>query len=585
MAHPTMPNPATEPLIQALASRLTTVVQHLTDWLAHTTPDLQQLEEQVLRALKDLGGALLVGLAQHLVPADPPRTHPCPCGASAAFQRLRPATCRTVLGALTVTRPYYLCPTCHRGCAPFDQHLGWCAGRRSAGLDELLALLGATQDSFAEAASVLRRLTFVEVAPNTVRAATEQLGAVLAAHEQAQVTALQTHALPPHGAPTSAAPLCVSLDGVQAHLTPEGWKELCVGAVYQVRPSRPAPSRRADAVQAEAITYVAELGSEREAFGWQLYAEAQRRGAAAREVAVVGDGAAWLWTLADLHFPQATQILDWFHATEYVWSAATAIGGDGTTARTTWAEQQLDALWAGRVSDVLAALARHTAVGEAVRRAHTYFTNQQGRMAYPTYRARGFPIGSGTVESGCKQVVSRRLQGVGMIWTASGARQVVKVRAWLKGGRWAEAMALRGLPRRRVRTCQPDGAPRETMEAPEVLPTARPSAAAAPRTGLPPEMLVAIRREAAHPPAVHPWRRAWSQKQQRLSRPLAQRDPHLCPRRDNLCAHQGTATPRTSHGSTSGFSVRRRCTTWNGCGKAPGSVPASEPIAAGTGPM
>lgn len=519
MPNPTMPDPSVDPLAHDLAGRLTMVVQRLTAWLAQTTPDLQQLEEQVLRALKELGGALLVGLAQQLAPPDPPATHPCPCGATAAWQGQRPATCRTVLGPLTVTRPYYLCPACHHGVAPFDQQLGWCAGSRSAGLDELLALLGATQDSFAEAANVLARLTYVQVAPNTVRTATEQLGAVLATQEEAQIVALQAGALPAPVTPLTAAPLCVSLDGVQAHLTPAGWKEVCVGAVYQVRPCRPAPQRRADAVQAEAITYVAELGSRREAFGWQLYAEAQRRGAVTREVVVVGDGAAWLWGLAEFHFPQATQILDWFHVTEYVWSAATAIGGEGTARRTAWAERQLEALWAGRVSEVVTELARHMTAGEAVGVAHTYFTNQQGRMNYPAYRARGFPIGSGTVESGCKQVVSSRLKGAGMIWTAEGARQVAKVRGWLKGGRWAEAMALRGPPRRRGRRRPAGAAVQATMAQGAAGHGAVMTEVAPPREGLPPEVLATIRSELAQAPGLHPWRRAWRRTQHGVAPP------------------------------------------------------------------
>ena len=114
---------------------------------------------------------------------------------------------------------------------------------------------------------------------------------------------------------------------------------MCAGRV-SVRPCRSDPERRADAVQAEAISYIAELGSQHEAFGWQLYAEARRRGAATAELVVVGDGAHWLWELAALHFPQATQILDWFHATEYVWKAATTIWGETHPDRSRWAEQQ-----------------------------------------------------------------------------------------------------------------------------------------------------------------------------------------------------------------------------------------------------
>ncbi len=257
-------------LAQNIADQAAALVRRLQDWVVQETPDLQQLEEQVVRSVKDLGSSLLIGLCQLTVPRDPPATHPCSCGQPARFQRLRPATCRTLLGPITLQRPYYLCPTCHHGVAPLDHHLGLCPGSRSAALDELLALLGVTQDSFADAAAVLERLTLVHLSPNTVRAATEQLGAVLAEVEQAQVTALQADQPPAVGPPTPVGPLCVSLDGVQAHLTPEGWKELCVGAVYQVRPCRPQRERRAAAVQAEAISSLAELGSQREAFGWQL---------------------------------------------------------------------------------------------------------------------------------------------------------------------------------------------------------------------------------------------------------------------------------------------------------------------------
>ncbi|GAC1639637.1 MAG: hypothetical protein NVS4B8_06610 [Herpetosiphon sp.] len=191
MTDPTTAPPALDPLVHDLTRRITTVVHQLSAVCQQTTPALPLLEQQVLRSLKELGGALLVGLVQLLVPADPPPTQPCPCGATARFERLRSATCRTLLGALTLPRPYYLCSACQHGFAPLDQQLGWCGGKRSAARDELLALLGATQDSFAEAATVLARLSLVEVAPNTVRAATEELGQVLADAEQAQIEALQ----------------------------------------------------------------------------------------------------------------------------------------------------------------------------------------------------------------------------------------------------------------------------------------------------------------------------------------------------------------------------------------------------------
>ena len=164
MTYPTIVPHLLDTFVHDLADRIPAVAQQLSAWVTKTTPELQLLEEQVLRSLKELGGPLLVGLCQLLIPSDPPATLPWACGASASFLRVRPATCHTLLGSLPLSRPYYLCATCPRGFAPFDQRLGWCAGSRSAGLDELLALLGATQDSFAAAASVLARLSLVEVA-------------------------------------------------------------------------------------------------------------------------------------------------------------------------------------------------------------------------------------------------------------------------------------------------------------------------------------------------------------------------------------------------------------------------------------
>ncbi len=300
----------------------------------------------------------------------------------------------------------------------------------------------------------------------------------------------------------------------------------CVGAVYHLRPCQPTKDQRPDAVQAEALSYVAELGSRRDAFGWQLYAEALRRGAATAEVVVLGDGAHWLWDLAELHFPQATQILDWFHATAYVWDAATAIWGAADASRRAWAERQVTALWQGQVADVLDALQAQATAGEAVQVAHTYFTNQQARMNYPAYRARGLPIGSGTVESGCKQIISARLKQAGMIWCADGARQVAKVRAWLKSGRWAEAMALRPVPRRGYQRQAGRATPAATASKGgpglaggratigESLPPSLAVAPPAPPT-LPPEAIAAVQAQLAQERAQHPWRRAWSQRQQR----------------------------------------------------------------------
>jgi hypothetical protein len=432
-----------ETFVQTLTERITTVTRTLAAYVHAEPRSLQDMEEQIVRVLHDLGNALLTALVPLAAPIRPTPDVDCPCGQVAQYQRLRPATVTTVLGRLSFTRAVYHCAACGHGHAPFDRQLQVAAGSLSAGLNEALALLGATQDSFAQASAVLARLCLVQVCPNSARAATEDLGSHLARQtEQVVAIAQQTHTAPPAASPAPPR-LYLSMDGVLAHIHDAGWKELKTGCVYttRTRVSRKRPAKVE--LRAEQQRYLAAL-TEAEAFGWQLWAEACRCGLRAEsEVVVLGDGAHWIWNVAASHFPQATQILDWYHASEYVWHAATAIFGEGSAGRRDWAKEHLDALWDGQVTQVLAALDSYRSKGEVVSAAISYYTTHQARMDYPAYRARGLQIGSGTIESACKQLVSTRLKLAGMIWDAEGAEAVAVVRAWLKSERWEEAMRLR----------------------------------------------------------------------------------------------------------------------------------------------
>jgi hypothetical protein len=440
-----------EAFVQAMTERMATVARSLSAWVQAEQHTLETLEQQVVRVLHDLGSTLLTALVPLAAPARPAPDVACPCGETARYVRERPATATTLLGSMTFTRALYHCAVCGQYQVPFDAQLQVAAGGLSLGLQELLALLGATQDSFAEASSVLERLTLVHVSPNSVRAATENLGQLLVAQEEKIVEQAQRSHTPPPSAQNAPARLYLSMDGVLAHIHEAGFKELKTGSVYTTcaRRSRKQPEKTE--LHAIAQSYVVGL-CEAETFGWQLWAEACRRGLTPQtEVVVLGDGAHWIWNIAETHFPNALQIVDWYHASSYVWNAATAIFGEGGELRKHWAHEQLDALWEGRVSDVLVALEPFRAKGEGVTEAMSYYTTHQRRMDYPSYRARGVQIGSGTIESACKQLVSARLKLAGMIWDAQGAEAVAVVRAWLKSERWSEAMRLRPAPHRTYR--------------------------------------------------------------------------------------------------------------------------------------
>jgi hypothetical protein len=510
---------ALELFVQTMTERMAQLARSLGAWVQAEPRTLQEQEHQLLGQLHELGTALLSGLLA-LHTSAPASFLPCSCGARARFRRNRPATLTTLLGRLTYTRPTYGCDTCHQGFAPLDQQLQVAAGSFSLGLQELQALLGATQASFADAASVLARLSLVQVCPNSLRAATEDLGDTLVQHSHAAACAAQKQGVLPDAQSSVPTRLYISVDGVTVRCR-NTWREIKTGCLYTTRTqrSRRAPFKRVERM--EQASYSAKL-SEAEPFGWQMLLEAARRGVEqAEEVIVIGDGAHWIWKLAEQHFPQATQIVDWYHASQYVWNAASSVYPDDEAARTGWVKQQLERLWEGRVEEVLAALSEQAGDEGAVDASISYYTTHRERLEYPSYRARGLQIGSGTIESTCKHLISARLKQAGMNWSEEGANAVSAVRGWLKSGRWAEAMGLRAVPRRCYRQSREgQGVVAEQAEQQQQVEEAAHLGALEwskqeTERERARQACERVRAEMAAEEKRHPWRYAWSVRQQR----------------------------------------------------------------------
>jgi Uncharacterised protein family (UPF0236) len=521
-----------EDLVTIMTERMAALTRTLSTWMQEQPHSLAEVEHHVVRLLKELGATLVAGLCSLAAPAVPSPSVACSCGQAAAYQRQRKAQVTTLLGPISICRAYYLCAACGQGQHPLDTQLQFCAGSRSAALDELLALLGATQDSFVQAAQVLERLTLVHLSANSVRDATEQLGALLLA-DQTQPVAEPPPSSPPRPSATaSPSRLYITMDGVLAHLHQRGWSEIKVGCCYHTR-SR-VDRRRPEQleIRAHSPSYVTAL-EPAQTFGWRLWQEAVRRGlVTAEQVVVLGDGAHWIWNIAQTHFPRATQILDWYHASEYVWNAASTIWGEANPERADWAHAQLDLLWESKVEEVLVELEQWRQRGEAVEAALSYYREHQTRMDYASYRARGLQIGSGSVESACKQLVSARLKQAGMIWDAAGAEAVATVRAWLKSERWEEALARRGAPRRSYRRKQPsrevEGSEGKGQAGKQQARGMVEPIAKARRQELPAEVLAQVQTELAEQRGKNGWGQAWSvQRQRELVAQTEQRRPTI----------------------------------------------------------
>lgn len=433
-----------ERCVAEMVRQMTVLAQKLYRWVREQERTLEAIEAEVRSQIMDLGAGVMTSLCQVQAPIYPVDPVACPCGQQARYQRQRIAQVKTLLGPVRIARPYYLCATCHQGHAPLDHVLEMCAGSISAGLEEVLALLG-TLVPYDQAVTVLEKLTLQSVSPTIVKAATDRVGQLVATHENTAISAAwntddpQAPALPA-GIPNR---LYLSMDGTMVHLHDEGWKEMKTGAVYTTtaRPSRLRPDTLD--VRAQNLSFYADL-AEADRFGQGFWVEAARRGAtAAKEVVIIGDGAHWIWSFATEHFPRARQIVDWYHATEYIWNAAHALQRETTATATAWAEDRLTELWDGEVERVIACCRDRITDGEDVQKAVTYFTSNQERMRYAEYRAAGLQIGSGSIESSCKHLIGARLKQAGMIWTRVGAQAVAKARARLKSGRWDETLAAR----------------------------------------------------------------------------------------------------------------------------------------------
>lgn len=218
---------------------------------------------------------------------------------------------------------------------------------------------------------------------------------------------------------------CVFADGTMVHTDGE-WHEIRVGTVC---------SATGDRTRKSSIARFADV----ERFGTDLWRKACQcgyRGASVK--AFISDGSHWIRSIAELHFSDAIQILDWYHLAEHLSTCSNELFGEGTQESKEWAGRMREIMMKGKVAEALEELERFRVGSKLKREAKheliTYLTNNRDRVDYPRYRSLGLPIGSGEVEADCKVLVQARCKQSGMRWTKTGAEQVLRVRCALRDG-------------------------------------------------------------------------------------------------------------------------------------------------------
>ncbi len=167
-------------------------------------------------------------------------------------------------------------------------------------------------------------------------------------------------------------------------------------------------------------------------FAGLVKAEAIRRGADhIRQFTIIGDGAAWIWGIATAKFPEATQIVDLYHAREHLHSLTRALEFMLLDHRDQWLAARLEDLDYGYIDGIEAAVRQYPLEGAKKDEAEKelgYFLSNAPRMRYHWFRSRGLFTGSGVVEASCKTVIGQRLKQSGMHWTVAGADSIIALR-------------------------------------------------------------------------------------------------------------------------------------------------------------
>ena len=157
---------------------------------------------------------------------------------------------------------------------------------------------------------------------------------------------------------------------------------------------------------------------------------------------VIGDGADWIWNLADQYFPGAIQIVDLYHARQHLWELARRLHPNDEASQKRWMDIHQKLLDAGKMKKLTVALrsisTNNSELADKIRTEADYFHRNALRMRYPKFRRLHLFVGSGVIEAGCKTVIGKRLKQSGMFWSVRGANAVIALRCCDLNGRFED---------------------------------------------------------------------------------------------------------------------------------------------------
>lgn len=415
---------------------------------------LGHIEEEIARKTRDLERTVAQEVAQKKADTAPPICPVCK-GRLSRLTHGHKRTIQTRFGEITIQRSRGWCRKCKQWRYPADDLLGVAdGGSSSPSVQEMAALVGSKMP-IAEASAVIERLTGVTLPQSTLhreaarqgKRAQELRDQLDAEMKTALGAAQEIHV----SDETKPFTLVIELDAwnirerddwgltaqkIRAGQKPERWHWVYAATCFRLD-DRITKGERA--VICSRGTVMTRMGID--ALKTQLWAEAMRHGLGrAARVLVIADGAVWIWNLVEDRFERAVQRLDLFHAKEHLWAVAQTLYPEEPEKAQAWVKPLLRDLERDRAEAVISTLEEQLAhlrgsSREAVKREINYFGSNLHRMRYRDGGKRGEPLGSGAIESTCRQYQCR-FKRPGQFWTREGDEALICLETFWRNRRW-----------------------------------------------------------------------------------------------------------------------------------------------------
>ena len=395
-------------------------------------PTLRQMSAQFTKTRTTLLGGCLQEMVLHLTASYQQQEFaPCPCcGKILKRHSVNGKTVHTMQGSLTLERPYFYCRDCKSGVYPIDHALELAHEAYQYDMQEMMLRMG-IESPYAISAGLFKDLTGLSPSNHCLHDTLNRIGTLAPIEEVIPCAEEILRRIEAVEAPDDGLPvLVVASDGAHAPTRPKGGRSGRRGAGKW----REAKGFRIYLLDGkDRIVQIASWHQiqDAEQFTKDLNVVAERIPQDRVRIALLGDGAEWLWNAMTTCFPGAREVLDYYHCAEHVHKVAKLQYGD-TLAGQQWTEATITRLFMDQTGLTIGGLRRMQPSGaeaqKEIGKLVNYLANHKHRLAYQECRDKGLPIGSGGIESANKHICHVRLKRSGAWWLEENGNTMLRLR-------------------------------------------------------------------------------------------------------------------------------------------------------------